>query len=270
LWEDLILVRFADVERALTILEQSQFDNIKKKFRWSEVLQPHIRGSIQCFAVDKPKGALVNPLPVVCAVGINYTQNGRCSTDDLFRYEEPSVGVVRSTASTAAVVSVVAAYERNRHIWASRKPVDPESPMGFYGSPNAITKTGLIANGGFILIMTNICPFITMTEWAKEPQHVSKRLVQESKAYRHLDDLYDALGGSIDLWIGHSALGGTQWVWPAFSSFVRRRGIKEWLLTANISPRSHLWFEGAFRERRHRLFPWYGPEKIAPAPLTAI
>src|SRR5580700_1794982 len=255
------LAKFQDVERALSMLEQRQFDSIRTAFRWPEELKPHIRGSIQYFALDKAKNANVRPLPVICAVGINYTQNGRCSMDGLFRYEEPTAGVVRSTASTSAVVSVVAAYQRNQIAWTSRKAVDPESPMGFYGSPDATSRIGPIAKDCFILVMTNICPFITMTEWARQPDHISKRLVEESNGHRHLDDLYDALGGSIDLWIGHSALGGTRWVWPAFASFVHRRGIREWLLTPNISPRSHLWFERTFRERHHRLFPWYGPEK---------
>jgi hypothetical protein len=118
-------------------------------------------------ARDILRDANVRPLPVICAVGINYTQNGRCSMDGLFRYEEPTAGVVRSTASSAAVVSVVAAYQRNRNAWTSRKAVDPESPVGFYGSPDATSRIGPIAKGCFILVITNICPFITMTEWAK-------------------------------------------------------------------------------------------------------
>ena len=107
--------------------------------------------------------------------------------------------------------------------------------------------------------MTNFCPFITMTEWAKQPRGVSERLLQECEAYEHLDELYDALGASIDLWIGHSALGGTHWVWPAFSSFVQTHSINEWLLTFNISPRSHLWFEGYFREPTILASPGTGP-----------
>ena len=255
------MITFLDISDELTILERRQFERIHSSFRWPEELKANIRGSIQCYAVDKPKNVSGERLPVICAIGINYTQNGRCSTNDIFPYDEGGVGVVRSTASTSAVVSVLAAYERNRNAWTTRKAVGPESPMEFYGSPKATSRTGAVKKGDFILVMTNICPFITMTEWAKQPQHVLERLVGECSAYRHLDDLYDTLGGTIDLWIGHSALPGTRWVWPAFSSFVRRRGIEEWLLTANISPRSHLWFEGAFRKAHHPLYPWYGPSR---------
>jgi hypothetical protein len=67
------LAKFQDVERALSMLEQRQFDSIRTAFGWPEELKPHIRGSIQYFAVDKAKDANVRPLPVICAVGINYT-----------------------------------------------------------------------------------------------------------------------------------------------------------------------------------------------------
>jgi hypothetical protein len=251
---------FHHIANALATLERKQFQRIKASFRWSDDLKHHIRGSIQTYAVDgSTKEGIA--LPVICAVGVNYTQNGRSGTDELFPYEEGSVGVLRPTASKAAVASVIAAYERNRGTWASRRPTDPESPMGFYGSSDATSRTGHVSKFGFILIMTNVCPFITTTEWAKQPARTSERLLEECRSFGHLDDLDDALGQSIDLWIGHSALKGTKWVWPAFSSFVQRRGITEWMLTANISPRSHLWFEGIFRRPEHRLFPWYGPKK---------
>jgi hypothetical protein len=66
----------------------------------------------------------------------------------------------------------------------------------------------------------------------------------------------------VDLWIGHSAIAGTRWVWPAFSSFVQRRHITEWLLTFNISPMSRLSFNGHFRQPSNPRFPWYGPQKL--------
>jgi hypothetical protein len=251
---------------ALAGLEEKHFEQIREAFRWTDAVTPHIRGSVQVFAVDKPKTALAEPLPVICAVGINYTQNGRTSTE-LFQYEEDGIGVVRSTTSTAAVLSVVNAYERNRVAWTSLPAVDPPSPMKYYGADDATARIGAVSKGGFILIMTNLCPLITTSEWAKQPPAISESLLQACAEFSHLDDLHDALGESIDLWIGHSALGGTRWVWPAFAAFVRRRGIDQWLLTQNLSPRSHRWFEDYFRRPKHRLFPWYGPaiKKASPA-----
>lgn len=252
---------FRNVSNVLSNLEDNSFDVIRRSFRWPSELRPYLRGSIQCFAVDRPRAATEDALlPVVCAVGVNYTQNGCCRTE-LFPYEEGGAGVIRATASTSSVISVVSAYERNRDTWVSRKAVKPESPLEFYGSPDATAKTGPLTKGAFILIMTNLCPFITMTEWAKQPRSVSARLLQECSAYDHMDDLYDLLGADVDLWIGHSAIGGTHWVWPAFASFVRRRGIQEWLLTFNISPRSHRWFEDYFRRPDNPRYPWYGPRK---------
>jgi hypothetical protein len=260
--------RFRDVSDTLSQLERKAFDAIRRSFRWPSDVAPFIRGSIQCFAVDKPKAAPDSILPVVCAVGVNYTQNGRCSTE-LFPYEEGGAGVIRATASMSSVISVVSAYERNRDTWVSRKAIKPESPLEFYGSAHATTKTGPLTKGAFILIMTNVCPFITMREWAKQPRYVSERLLQECSTYKHLDDLYDLLGANIDLWIGHSALGGTRWVWPAFASFVQMRSIQEWLLTFNISPRSHRWFEDYFRQPDNPRYPWYRPEKARPTAVPS-
>jgi hypothetical protein len=115
----------------------------------------------------------------------------------------------------------------------------------------------------FILVMTNVVPFITQNEWQDQVRltpHACEELARSQSA-SHLDDLLNALGTSIDLWIGHSSIYGTAWVWPKFADFVRRNNIQEWLVTGNISGRAHLYFDGAFRKRTHHLFPWYGPER---------
>jgi hypothetical protein len=250
------------ISESLAALERREFASLRKSFRLTPELADYVRGSVQFYAVDKPRNSPSSSLPVICAIGINYTQDGRCATE-LFPYDQGGVGVVRATPSTAAVISVISAFRRNSEAWVSRPASDPPSPMRFYGSPDATKRVGAIAKGTFILILTNVCPLITMAEWKKQPTHISERLMRECAPYRHLDNLYEALGDKIDLWIGHSALGGTRWVWPEFSHFVQRHHISEWLLTANISPRSHLWFERAFRNPKNRLFPWYGPEKAS-------
>lgn len=252
---------FSHIAEALTELEQEQFDVIRSSFRWTEDLVPHLSGSIQSYAIDDPK--TTERLPVICAVGVNYTQETRVS-NELQQYK--GVGgpsVIRPTRSTAAVASVLNAYQRNRESWTSRQPQDPPSPLGFYGSPNAMHGIADALQGRFILVMTNVCPFITTIRWGKQPPKVSAQLLEMCRGYDLLDRLHDALGASIDLWIGHSALLGTRWVWPTFASFVKRREIKQWLLTFNINPQSHLWFERTFRKPTHRLFPWYGPEPLA-------
>ena len=112
---------FRVVSDKLSKLEHKTFDAIRRTFSWPSDLRPYLRGSIQCFAVERQKVASDMALPVVCAVGVNYTQNGRCSSE-LFPYEEGGAGVIRSTASTSAVVSLVSAYERNRDAWIRQGP----------------------------------------------------------------------------------------------------------------------------------------------------
>lgn len=70
------MITFPEIADELTILERRQFERIHCSFRWPEDLKPNIRGSIQCYAVDKSqKNVPGERLPVICAVGINYTQN---------------------------------------------------------------------------------------------------------------------------------------------------------------------------------------------------
>jgi hypothetical protein len=114
--------------------------------------------------------------------------------------------------------------------------------------------------------MTNLCPFISELEWqaqAKKTPTACRELVGSWPNEDYLDDLYDRIGGSVDLWIGHSAIRGTEWVWPGFSAFVKRHGVKDWLLTPNISPRAHLYLDGSFRVRTNPFFSLFGPEKNA-------
>jgi len=135
--------------------------------------------------------------------------------------------------------------------------------MDFYGSVDATKKTGEISLRPFVYIKTNLCPFITEKAWSRQPDWVSQRLL-EACSLDHLEALQKALGESIDLWIGHSAIEGTRWVWPTFAKFLARHSVKEWLLTFNINPQSHLWFEGSLRKKNQKrpwLYAWYGPEK---------
>ena len=73
--------------------------------------------------------------------------------------------------------------------------------------------------------------------------------------------LFDQIGEVVDLWIGHSAITGKEWVWPSFLDFVQQKNIAHWLLTLNINSQAHLSFDGTFRRKNNPLFPLFGPEK---------
>ena len=250
-----------EIVTVLAELERQQFESIKGSFQLTEDWKRYLRGSIQSYAVNEPNVSEDAVSPVIVVVDVNYSQDGR-SSDELFPYDRGGAGVVKRTQSLEGVRYVLAAYERNRRVWVGEEAKDPPSPMRFYGAPDATRKIGATANQEPLhLIMTNLCPFITTMQWAKQPKEVSRRLLEISNRYATIERLYDAIGSRVDLWIGHSAVFGTHWVWPTFSSFVQRNRIAEWLLTFNISPMSRLWFDVAFRKPENPRYPWYGPQK---------
>jgi hypothetical protein len=111
--------------------------------------------------------------------------------------------------------------------------------------------------------MTNVSPFITKEQWKFQAKLTPNACESITRTVAHLDSLYEVLGSRIDLWIGHSANEGTKWVWPHFSRFVKNHRIEHWMLTGNISPQSHLAFDGHYRKAKNPRFPWFAPERLA-------
>jgi hypothetical protein len=254
---------FERLERRLLDLEQEQFERLREEVRWTQRLASCASGAVQFYSIDdEHRGE--GELPVVCLVGINYTQEPKRKTEAIVHFGARTPPVVTNrTATRRQPRFVVAAYNRNRHAWTATPGIDPPSPLVTYGVPNATSRSGLTAAaveevGPFILMMTNVTPFITQKRWqdqVKETPEACAALANDKQT--HLDALFQKLGDSIDLWIGHSAIEGTRWVWPHFANFVQRHRIEEWLLCGNINAQAHLWHDGAFRKPSHRLYEWY-------------
>ena len=245
-------------------LERTHFQRVCRRFRSTAELGDCISGSAQFFSIDdayRDEGVL----PVICLVGVNYTQEPKRESPGLVHYSdrEPPT-VTRSTATRRQPRFVVAAYNRNQAIWETKQGTHPVSPLGAYGARNATAQSGLTSVtpdevGLFALMMTNVTPFITQNAWQRQVRQTPAacKALTSAEGGEHLDDLFERLGDSIDLWIGHSAIAGTEWVWPHFADFVRRHGIKSWLLCGNINAQAHLWHDRAFRKPLHRLYSWY-------------
>jgi hypothetical protein len=254
---------FDELERQLDALEQEQFERLRAHFRWAPELRECISGTVQFFALDRDRSSAA--LPVICAVGINYTQGPRTNAEQLMHYggkADPYVS--RSTGTRRQPRFVIAAYNRNRVAWTSIAATNPPSPLNIYGSPGALGRLGVTATDPdeippCHLIMTNVSPFITLHQWQDQTRRTPEacRTLVDDYSAQHLDALFACLGDSIDLWMGHSAIDGTQWVWPTFAEFVKRNRIAEWLLCGNLNPQAHLWHDGAFRKSSHRLYNWY-------------
>ncbi len=255
---------FAQLEEELQTLEQEHFKRLRADFRWTSELRECISGTVQFFALDNADRS-VAPLPVVCAVGINYTQGPKTNAEQLLHYGgKTDPFVTRPTGTRRQPRLVIAAYNRNRTTWASAAALDPPSPLHVYGAPDALSRLGVTATDpGAIepchLIMTNVSPFITLNQWRDQTRRTPRACMDLINGYsvQHLDGLFERLGDTIDLWMGHSAIDGTRWVWPAFADFVKRYNISTWLLCGNLNPQAHLWHDRAFRKPSHRLYEWY-------------
>lgn len=267
---------FGKIEAALRQLESDHFEALAAPEPDAEAF---ITGAVQFYAVDAQNRDAVTRQPVICAVGVNFTSKDEPYAGGLHPYLQPAPRVA-TALSRPAVSLLLAAYNRNRNTWTNTEP-RPErgqlsSPMGRYGSPNATSLAELTAtdaskiDDSFILVMTNVCPFITRKPWQEQLRVARQagrgasceRLVRNGST-EHLDALFKAIGHRVDLWIGHSAITGspsppTQWVWPAFADFVGRHSIEHWLLSPNISVwATNIHFRKDYRKPGNPRYDWF-------------
>jgi len=254
---------FLEISQPLSLLEEKHRRELNGRFYWTEALRDCITGSVQFGAVDGFQRNNAARLPVVAAIGINYTQGGTQSEKELVPYSSrvDKPGTVRDTRSREAVALAIAAFNRNKNAWLTSPPSTAyKSPNGTFASSASAADT---VGGGFILLMTNLSPFITKSKWqdqVKQTPKACRYILETWPNTRYLDDLFLAFGESIDLWIGHSSIHGTDWVWPDFLKLMMRWNAKNWLLTPNLSAMAaNLHFKGQFTKETHALFPLFRP-----------
>ena len=161
---------FNSLEKELLALERTHFERLRRNFEWSPELAPCISGAVQFFSIDDTyrNGA---ELPVVCLVGVNYTQEKKRDTRELVHYSGATPPTVSNRTPTRRQPQfVIAAYNRNRLSWATMTASDPPSPLNVYGAERATQQSGLTGTAPeevapFILMMTNTSPFITQKAW---------------------------------------------------------------------------------------------------------
>jgi len=269
------------LESKLLPLEKTHYTALNEHFRWPKIkgLRDCITGGVQFAAIDKHHLHCTTRKPVVAIVGVNYTQ-GPPDADNkhLYPYNGNNgiPSVLATTGSCPAVTYIIAAYNRNIKEWERPQRAPMPAASAAWGrvaamAPDLINKDPRQIKDKFILVLTNLCPFITQLEWQEQMEttpNACKYLLGSWGTHRpnkhskpYLDELYDCLSGSVDLWIGHSAVYGTEWVYPYFREFVDGKKISNWLLAPNISPRAHLYLDGTFRKTGHRFLPLFGPEK---------
>jgi hypothetical protein len=208
---------------------------------------------------------------VICTVGINYTQVRATNISvPLFSYLGAKGGAPAVldalTQERYACAVALAAYNRNFSKWTKPLQTDPRRPGITHGSRNAtsgVTSLATTANAvgnDFILLMTNLSPFITTAQWSKHANThpwACRALLGAWPSHLHVSRLLRFLSKRVDLWVGHSSIYGTDWVWPEFSSYKAFR-LQSWLLTGNISCWGARSMASAFSLRTHSVFPLYG------------
>lgn len=220
-------------------------------------------GGIQFAALDSSHSQSQRMLPVVCVLGINYTQEpSRAASFYSYtgRIQAREIEVDAAlTGCRNAVADLIKAYNRNVGAWLSTGIVhfDPSvGEVGPFGSPSA--TAGM--SDDFMLVMTNRSPFITRLKWQKQVAETPldcDALLNTWPNNEYLDHLLSQVGNVVDLWIGHSAIDGTKWVFPFFRDLVTRHNIKTWLLTPNISSQTSLNIKRHFSVPGHRLYPLF-------------
>jgi len=281
------LETFDNLESKLLRLERRYVKNLREDFACPAELKRCITGQVQFGAVD-PRNEKSELLPVIVIIGINYT-NDKDSPGykgELSHYlgtlDEPVVRNEPPFHCVTATALAVAAYNRNASNWeAPEQQLYDDCEIKPYAAPNATRRSDLTGTNGeqlqdkFHLILTNFCPFITRLKWGeqaskKETPEGCALLLRDWSSDNYLDSLYESIGESVDLWIGHAAKDGTRrWVWPRFMDFVHRHEIDEWFLTPNISFFAINHFDRTWRVPRrknneeNKLFQLFGPEKAS-------
>jgi hypothetical protein len=141
------LETFDRLKAKLQILEEKHYQRILAAFSWSNRSEL-ISGGVQFGALDHSQRKSTKKLPVVCVIGINYSQQKmQADTNNLFPYQGGYHDLVAFyTGCYEPTAHVIAAYNRNKTSWENPPPiVVPRSPSGRYGSVNATDKCQLLA-----------------------------------------------------------------------------------------------------------------------------
>jgi hypothetical protein len=254
---------FSSASKTVAELEKNHLSQLNAAFAWTDGLRDCITGGVQFGALDRTHRNSLRGFPIVVAIGINYTQGGIESTGELVPYQssKDKPGTIRGTGSYHAAVAAIAAFHRNRTAWLTAASLGPcKSPRGMFAS-NAEAADGV--TDGFILLMTNLSPFITKLKWQeqiKKTPAACRYILDTWPNRQYLDDLFCGIGTSTALWIGHSSIYGTEWVWPDFLKLMARWNVKNWLLTPNLNGMAvQLHFKGAFAKASNALFPLFRP-----------
>lgn len=215
------------------------------------------------FALDTTTHEPNKELPVIIAVGSNYGQGpnalqnltipqnngGPAKEEDLGKWR----GNLQMMLNALRSGKVVQDYDNynsgyGKEVWRTGENINIYTNAGFRedqlfkGALSQPNWAHLPATGGYHLVMTNFCPFITQKSWSDHnmPEYpILEMLLDYGIHLNHLTDLKRALNSHIVLWAGH---GNYDVYYRFFTYLVRGQangfGLLDknaWLFTSNLS-----------------------------------
>jgi hypothetical protein len=184
-------------------------------------------GTVQFVSLQPAKkGSIHVPAPVVVAIGINYDQGANPSS--LLRWLRDEKGVADGVSDCywlsgsdmrTALDCALDAWRKNPSAWMH--------PICGQAHASAMPPSW----NDYILIATNLSPFITDKQWTGLRPSEQRALRAAWSSSSHLDDLAALLHERVDLWVGH----GIDHVWSDFLKWVARHRIRSWQLSYNLS-----------------------------------
>ena len=225
------MTTYKHVKTTLEALERSMFKTLRKKYPQIPASVPAgvANGYAQFFSCENVTQETPDDQDciVICGVGINYSQGKPHAT---YPNIEPWLYTLRGNtwvedyapAMRRALDSNITTYLLNSAAW---------SKNGYASSPNLLRHWNPAMRNPYILIATNLSPFLTQKLWTKQSTTSSSQLLNLWNPNDHICDLRRELGNEIDLWVVH----GKQAVWPLFDNKSCTGEFPNWMLTHNLS-----------------------------------
>ena len=233
-------MNYSLLKTALEKLEIKWFRELQLRYPCIPApLHPIVSGYAQFFSIEHfgKNESRNEDVSVIVALGINYFQGLPHPTFPSLQHwlnsqppgtnwvEDPSSGAAASAwpSSTRKILDLnLRQYLRNKSVWEHNHYASKAGLVHlFHGSQESYP---------YILICTNLSPFLTQQRWTALPRSASSALLAAWDPNLHLCDFLNVCGDQVDCWVAH----GKQAIWPQFNR--NWRGIRGWLMTHNLNP----------------------------------
>lgn len=226
------MIHYTQLEQVLQNLE-TQVSSTHGTFPSHFEVRNNGKSKVQGFTLDDSTAG--QNLPVVVAVGANYTQDKVSTPRDVH-----GIGGVSAKLKSCRtwLDRGFASYKSDPVLWTRRCAA--QSPH--LGVPMQSRYLGVPMQSRYHLVMTNFCLWITKRSWSEIQAQVRADLLQNNACFRgipsvspawpHLEALANALAEWSPLWVGH---GCRTEVSAIFRQFIDAKMSSPWILMPNLA-----------------------------------